>query len=264
MSRPLGQHFLQDMSILQQITDTISAIYQQTQTTSILEIGPGQGALTKHIFTIPQHFHCIEKDTKMKPHLESFLDPTQITRWDVLQTNEKRPQTSDDHMFGNRFSEVDKKLLIVGNLPYYITSPILRLFFTNQQNKPAGGVFLIQKEVADKLVSTTHKKSYLRRLINNNFHITYNFTVPPSAFNPPPKVTSAVISLSHKKQTEITDQETRQKTLDLIAPYSRKTLWRIIKINEKQNITLQIPPSLHHKRLEECTRDDMRSIVILN
>jgi 16S rRNA (adenine1518-N6/adenine1519-N6)-dimethyltransferase len=68
------------------------------------------------------------------------------------------------------------KTLVVGNLPYYITSPIFRKFFEDHQF--TGGVFLIQKEVAEKIMTNAHKKSYLRWLLNNHYEIDYCFTVP--------------------------------------------------------------------------------------
>jgi 16S rRNA (adenine1518-N6/adenine1519-N6)-dimethyltransferase len=93
--------------------------------------------------------------------------------------------------------------LIVGNLPYYITSPILRQFF--EHDSFIGGVFLIQKEVAEKIMTEAPKKSYLWRLLNNHYDVRYCFTVKPKCFNPPPKVDSAVISLTRKAQGEIDD-----------------------------------------------------------
>jgi 16S rRNA (adenine1518-N6/adenine1519-N6)-dimethyltransferase len=87
---------------------------------------------------------------------------------------------------------IPEQTLVVGNLPYYITSPILRLFFCTHRRFPAG-VFLIQEEVAQKIRRDAKKKSYLRWLVNRTHRVRYAFTVKAGSFSPPPKVTSAVI-----------------------------------------------------------------------
>jgi len=248
MGRFLGQHFLIDTVILDRIVQTIAEYYQKTQSLSMIEIGPWQGALTKLVHEISKSFHCFEKDTKMTHHLHAFLAKDEIVRWDILES---------DYL-------VKEKEMVVGNLPYYITSPILRKFFTDKENQPTAWVFLIQKEVADKLASDAQKKSFLRRLINNFYHIEYCFTVPPEAFDPPPKVQSAVISLYPKEEPEIDDIERLEKTLGLIAPYSRKTLGRIAKINQKQWVELIIPEEIKGKRLEACKRDEVKILLSLN
>ena len=94
------------------------------------EIGPGQGALTRHIHTLATHFQCFEKDETMKKHLGQFLEMEQIVRGDVLQA----PLPSS--LLGGEGERVGS-LLVVGNLPYYITSPIFRKFFT-QDIYPGG------------------------------------------------------------------------------------------------------------------------------
>ena len=90
-----------------------------------------------------------------------------------------------------------------------------------------GGVFLIQKEVAEKIMTAATKKSYLRWLLNNHYDIFYQFTVPPRAFTPPPKVDSAVVSFVRKDKPILTKKGALEKLrciLDAISPYKRKTL----------------------------------------
>ena len=88
-----------------------------------------------------------------------------------------------------------KKTLVVGNLPYYITSPILRKFFGNGMQNFAGGFFMVQDEVAQKLDIHAKKKSYLWWLLNCLYTVTYAKTVPAKCFKPAPKVKSALIQL---------------------------------------------------------------------
>ena len=95
-------------------------------------------------------------------------------------------------------------------------------------------MFLIQKEVAQKIATNAKKKSYLRRLLNNMYVVEYLFTVPPGAFSPPPKVDSAVVALRRKDAVEMQDMEPVLAFLDLVGPYTRKTLGKIQKIYEKQ------------------------------
>ena len=85
---------------------------------------------------------------------------------------------------------------------------------------------MIQKEVAEKIVATAPKKSFLRWLINYAYTVEYCFSVPPKAFNPPPKVTSAVIRLSPKKEDNIPtlSYDDMLAFLDQYSPYKRKTL----------------------------------------
>lgn len=100
-------------------------------------------------------------------------------------------QQDTSYMFANHCL-VPEQTLVVGNLPYYITSPILRLFFADHTRFPAG-VFLLQEEVAQKIRRDAQKKSYLRWLVNRTHRVRYAFTVKAGSFSPPPKVVSAVI-----------------------------------------------------------------------
>lgn len=154
----------------------------------------------------------------MQHHLQQLLDQhtkMKVIFEDVLEVESDKLQVASK-----------EQTLVVGNLPYYITSPILRKFFGSTDAIRAGGVFLIQKEVADKIVYNASKKSFLRRLINYTYYVEYCFSVPSTAFNPPPKVTSAVIRLTPKSIENIPtlSYETMMIFLDQYSPYKRKTL----------------------------------------
>jgi len=107
---------------------------------------------------------------------------------------------------------------------------------------------LIQKEVAEKLASDAHKKSFLRWLINNSYNVFYHFTVKPSAFTPPPGVDSALISIKPKGQKIYSDQQDLVKKLSLLSGYKRKTLGKIQKIVKDK---INVPDKIKDKRLEE-------------
>lgn len=259
MSTYLWQNFLTDSSILNRIKETIQKLIEEYTITHLIEIGPGRWALTKKIVQLPVEILCIEKDTTMDHYLASLTKHHKnlhIHYQDVLEFNEKQIMHQ-------------KKHLIVGNLPYYITSPILRKFFWSTQALRWGGVFLIQKEVAEKIVATAPKKSFLRWLINYAYRVEYCFSVPPKAFNPPPKVTSAVIRLSPKKNDDIPtlSYENMLIFLDQYSPYKRKTLWasskivaKLAKKRDSDEVMFDITP-FAEKRLEELWWEEMDKIL---
>jgi 16S rRNA (adenine1518-N6/adenine1519-N6)-dimethyltransferase len=148
-----------------------------------------------------------------------------------------------------------KKTLVVGNLPYYITSPIFRKCF--EENSFLGGVFLIQKEVATKIMTEARKKSYLRWLLNNHYKIDYCFTVAASAFTPPPKVESAVVRFKIQDVKCKADEYTNLlELLDIISSYKRKTLGKIAKMTG-----IKIPEEYQGLRLEELGWEEMLRII---
>lgn len=114
--------------------------------------------------------------------------------------------------------------IVAGNLPYYITSPILTQFFGGDTPLFPAGIFMIQKEVADKIESGAEKKSFLRRLLNYHYEVRYLKTVPAKAFSPAPKVQSAIISLIRKKTTPGCHLGQVRTILERISMYKRKTL----------------------------------------
>jgi 16S rRNA A1518/A1519 N6-dimethyltransferase RsmA/KsgA/DIM1 with predicted DNA glycosylase/AP lyase activity len=156
------------------------------------------------------------------------------------------------------------KALVVGNLPYYITSPILRKFFNNEHPNILGGLFMIQAEVGEKITVDARKKSYLYRLLNYAYQVNYLKTVPAKAFNPPPKVKSCLVSLIKKTKLPQISFKTLMSFLDAFAPYNRKTLGKITKMIEKrkENSPFFIPEHLAKKRLEELCRAELEEILL--
>ncbi len=213
----------------------------------------------------------IEYDQKMIDYLQTKIFPwlsavPLLVKKDILLRDEA---SLSDFPFGECTNAVKKKTLIVGNLPYYITSPILRKFFAFTQPTRAGWVFLIQKEVAEKIVHNAPKKSFLRWCINYAYTVEYCFSVPPEAFTPPPKVTSAVIRVIPKPLDEIPSLSYSILLifLDQYSPFKRKTLWASHKIVSKLSKKSDSDPkkfditSYSHQRLEELGWDEMKVIV---
>lgn len=178
--KSLGQHFLRDQNIARKITDSLQPI-----TRDILEIGPGMGVLTQHLFKKNEFsVHAIDIDKESIEYLHSVYSEQkeQILYGDFL----KMDITS---MYTSPFS-------IIGNLPYNISSQI---FFRiiEHRHLVVQAVCMIQKEVAERITAPHGSKTYgiLSVLLQTFYNIEYLFTVSEKVFDPPPKVKSAVIRL---------------------------------------------------------------------
>jgi 16S rRNA (adenine1518-N6/adenine1519-N6)-dimethyltransferase len=250
MSTYLGQNFLADQWIRSYIAAAIEKLYNQLSTIALLEIGPGKGAITRKIFDISEHFRVIEKDTSMEQYLLPIVSREQIVRWDVLQVDVQSLLSS---------AHIDScHTLVVWNLPYYITSPIVRKFFGSGLQDYAGGIFMMQKEVGDKLRSDAKKKSYLWWLVNYSYEVRYLKTVPAKAFRPAPKVASCLLAFYQKQPPWPVDFNRLLDFLEVFAAHSRKTLGKIAKM---KNSSYHIASDIAHKRLEELSIDDLVNIL---
>lgn len=246
----LWQNFLIDTKIQDYIADKIKSIYEKNKLEWIIEIWPGKGAITKKIKDISNNFFVVEKDETMKKYLSEILDEKQIIFADVLQTEI------------SKFLPISpEKILVVWNLPYYITSPIFRKFFWDWKCEFAGWFFMIQDEVWRKIKTIAEKKSYLWWILNYWYDVIYHKTVWAKSFNPPPKVKSCLVELKKKKKEDIKFTKL-VNFLDLYSPFSRKTLWAINKILEKQwKKIYQLNNDLSRKRLEELQWNDIVKFI---
>ncbi len=182
MGRRFGQHFLIRDSILHRI----AAAACPSNCETVVEIGPGKGALTRHLLDRAARVIAVEVDPYLVHYLrQRFRENPRLTivESDVLKT--------DLDAWG--------PAVIAGNLPYYITSPIVEKVFAT----PGWirGVFLVQKEVADRITAVpgTRDYGYLTVHVAAYAHAELLFTVPRVAFAPPPKVESAVIRLTPRE-----------------------------------------------------------------
>jgi 16S rRNA A1518/A1519 N6-dimethyltransferase RsmA/KsgA/DIM1 with predicted DNA glycosylase/AP lyase activity len=121
---------------------------------------------------------------------------------------------------------------------------------------------MVQDEVGQKIKSDAKKKSYLRRLLNYAYDVTYLKGVPAKCFKPTPKVKSCLIQLTTKSEQLTINRDRFIEFLELFAPFSRKTLGAIQKmIKKKSEIKFIIPESLQKKRLEELDRTQIQQIL---
>jgi len=250
----LWQNFLTDQWAKNTIIQTVTQIQLDFQLDNVIEIWPGQGALTQGLVNLFDDLTLIEMDTKMKP----YLDKLQVESWKI--GHKIQIQRGDILQKGDYLKSINNKshTLVYGSLPYYITSPILRLVMIKCWHHH--GLFIVQKEVGDKIATTTHKKSYLWRLLNNEFEVTITQIIPPHSFTPAPKVHSCVVQLTRRSQPMLwlSEYQSMLGLLDQINGYKRKTLGKIWKMLWRDDI----PEQLASKRLEELDWEEIKQLIL--
>lgn len=212
----LGQHFLNDESIAEKIADTL---VQKTYT-NVLEIGPGMGVLTKYLLKKPITTYVIEIDRESVDYLQNHylnLAPRIIEK-DFLKYD--LSETFKDEPFA-----------IIGNFPYNISTQIVfKTLALRDQIPEFSGMF--QKEVAKRICSLSGSKVYgiLSVLTQAFYDAEYLFTVPPTVFNPPPKVESGVLRLTRKADYSLAcDEALFFKVVKTAFQQRRKTLRNSLK-----------------------------------
>ncbi len=182
--KSLGQHFLKDGNMISKIVDAIPASPDDT----VIEIGPGAGALTKLLSERFKNLSVIEIDGRMVEFLEETFPGLEIIQKDVLKFN-----WSDVNTEGG-------PLHIIGNLPYYITSQILFSLLEKREHLTSA-LLMMQKEVAERIVAEPRSKEYGILSVQTRLMSTPEilFDVPPQVFFPPPKVNSSVLKLTFNK-----------------------------------------------------------------
>ena len=219
-NKSLGQNFLISQEVVEKIVDCS----QITKEDLVIEIGPGLGTLTKYLLEKAGKVICIELDTKMLQILKdrfSLYDNFELINKDVLKVDLKNIIEKE------KAEGKIKKVKIVANLPYYITTPIIMKLLEEELELESITV-MIQKEVADRLIANPGQK--------NTGAITYSvyyyansediLEVPNSSFIPEPEVTSKVIKLNirNKKIVNPKDKEKMFKIIKNAFTQKRKTL----------------------------------------
>lgn len=181
----LGQHFLKDESIAQDIADALTL----KGYSKVLEIGPGMGVLTKYLLEKPVETWVIEIDTESVEYLNAHYPKLhgKILSEDFLKYNITK-------------SFADEPFAIIGNFPYNISTQIVfRTLELRERIPEFSGMF--QKEVAERICEKKGSKTYgiLSVLVQAFYDAEYLFTVPEHVFNPPPKVKSGVLRLIRKE-----------------------------------------------------------------
>ena len=243
LKKSLGQHFLQDETICTKIIASL----QQSNFLQLVEVGPGGGALTKYLLQLPNiHFKAVELDTEKVQYLERTYPSikNKIIHEDFLTT--AIPFTGD--------------FAVVGNFPYNISTQIVFKVLEWKQQVPVM-IGMFQKEVAQRIVSGPGTKVFgiLSVLVQALYDVEYLFDVPPSAFNPPPKVVSGVIRLTRKNETAIIKSERNFYVLVKTAFNQRRKTLRNATRSLFDAAVLEDP--IFNKRAEQLSIEDFASLT---
>jgi len=177
----LGQNFLVDPAACLAIADALGDVSAQT----VVEIGPGAGAITGILAARAHRLFAIELDRNLASRLRTEFPAVEVVEADILSVDLDALRSGSE------------KLRIVGNLPYYITSPILLRLF-EYSSSIATAVVMMQREVADRVIAEPGSRDYglLSTTAQLYAGIERILTLPPSAFMPPPEVHSTVLRLT--------------------------------------------------------------------
>lgn len=175
-----GQHFLTDPGVIDAIVRAISPAADD----SIVEIGPGHGAITEPLARSAAHLHLVELDRDLAARLQrQYRDRENVSvhEADALRFD---------------FATLGHRLRIVGNLPYNISTPLL-FHLLRFRERIVDMHFMLQKEVVERMAAQPGSKAYGRLgiMLGCHLHVESLFDVPPEAFDPPPDVNSAVVRL---------------------------------------------------------------------
>lgn len=184
-----GQNFLHDVHWIARIAKAVNAAPGQ----AVIEIGPGQAALTRKLIGQAGHVSAVEIDRDLAAWLRTQFSEEQLT---LIEAD---ALTLDWNALAK-----DKPLRIAGNLPYNISSPILFKLLEAADNV-VDQHFMLQREVVDRMVAAPGSKTYgrLSVMLQWRYRMVKLFDVPPGAFNPPPKVVSSVVRMTPKAKEDV-------------------------------------------------------------
>jgi len=205
-----GQNFIQDQNIIKKIITVINP----EKNDRIIEIGPGKGALTEHLVNLKK-ITAIEIDPLLCSYLKGKID--------------SRLNLINDDILNIKLDNYSNYNKIIGNLPYYITTPIIFKFLDNPFWDEA--VFMVQKEVADRIVAIPGNKIYGRLSVMTQVkaNIKKEFNISKNIFYPKPKVDSSLIRITIKKSNNVKDFDMFSKIVKESFGKRRKMLKNSLK-----------------------------------
>lgn len=232
----LGQHFLNDENIAKKIADSLT----EKGYDNVLEIGPGMGVLTKYLLQKKPKVTVMELDSESVTYLQETFPVEHIK----LNTSKDKFTIIEGDFLKKDFTEIfnNQQVAIIGNFPYNISSQIVFKAIENREFVPEfSGMF--QKEVAQRIAEKEGSKTYgiLSVLTQAFYDAEYLFTVPPSVFNPPPKVDSGVIRLIRKENYTL--------------PVDEKLFFRVVKTAFNQRRKM-LRSSLKSFNLSDTLKED--------
>jgi len=208
-NKALGQHFLRDQHAIQKIATALP------QGASVIEIGPGPGAITKSLLNHVGHLTVIEKDDRfaeMWREESTERSNLEVIHGDVLKVLEATVQQQQPEW-------------IAGNLPYNISGPLTAQLASHSVS--GGMVLMYQREVGDRIMAPPGSKTYgsLSVLARHHYHVKRLLLLPPRAFSPPPKVHSVVLLFTPHGMTPKCPFEHLQTTVRKGFAHRRKTIF---------------------------------------
>ena len=236
--KSLGQNFLIDRNVLEQIVDTVKITNKE-----VLEVGPGSGNLTTYILKQkPKKLYVIEKDDDLAILLkEKFGSEIEIINEDILKVSEDKIS--------------DQKLNVFGNLPYNISTEILSKWILNIRTNLwfENLTLMFQKEVADRIISEFNSSKYGRLSILSSWKLNVKkiIDIKPQSFSPRPKIDSSLLLFTPKKNYfQLKDPKNLEKITRIFFSQRRKMLKKPFnqvftdgkKVAEKFNIDLNLRP----------------------
>ena len=221
--KSLGQNFIIDTNILSNIVQT-GAVDKDT---TVIEVGPGIGALTEQIAKEAKEVFAFEIDDRLLPVLDDTLSPydnISVFHEDILKV--------DFEEFQKNYLQDCTRLVVIANLPYYITTPII-MHLIESSLPVEEMVLMMQKEVASRLEAIPSTKAYgsLSIAIQYYMDVEVAFTVPRTVFMPQPNIESAIIRLTTLKQPPVTvnDEDLFFKIVRASFVQRRKTIWNNLR-----------------------------------
>lgn len=245
-NKKLGQHYLNDEGVITRICSDMDDVAE-----AIIEVGPGPGILTRQLAGKGLPFHVIEKDRRFREYLLDWVGEDQIDIADALKI--------DMSGLFKSLGWSEKKIWLVSNLPYNIGVPLLIKFIQLPEIKYM--TLMFQKEVGEKIISPKEGKkgprmNSLMALCQNYFDCQFLCRVPSNAFVPPPKVDSLVVSLTRKKEPEISLEEfsSLEEFVKRIFAHKRKQLGTILKSSFNKGQLARIDRILFESNIDKKIR----------
>lgn len=245
--KSLGQNFLKSEKALRQIIEAS----QLTKDDIVLEIGPGRGALTRKILESEARVIAVEKDEvlaeELRAVLKSFCDTKQL---EII--------TGDALIFEpSTHKNLKKKYKLIANIPYYITGALIEKYLT-EKNPPELATLLVQKEVAERIVSRDKKESILSIAVKVFGDPKYIATVPSGAFNPAPNVDSAIINISNISNKIFNDKKSK---------LTEKRFFEVVKAgfaHKRKQLGRNLENIVSSEKFTKCNIDTQRRAETLN
>lgn len=257
VKKSLGQNFIVDPNILVNIV----AAAGLDKDTNVVEVGPGIGALTEHLARASKEVVAFEIDDRLLPVLADTLSPydnVEIVHTDVLKANLAEILTPRLNL--------EERLMVVANLPYYITTPII-MHFLESEVRIDGLVIMTQKEVGDRITAAPGTKAYGSLSIAIQYYMKAEiaFIVPKTVFVPQPNVDSAIIKLTRLEQPSVIVKN--EKIFFQVARAAfvqrRKTLWNnlLVRYGKEEEIKEKLVKALELADIDPKRRGETLSLA---